>query len=93
MEGSGILITENEVHVDNINLSHGHDTNCDDYNVMMLHNEKVMKQPACGDNVCSLKQFKHFYSCYGLGKETVSNWEWVNYSFNFFSILAWSYIE
>ena len=39
------------------------------------------------------KQFKHFYSCYGLGKETVSNWEWVNYSFNFFSILAWSYIE
>ena len=36
----------------------------EDYKVMMLHNEKVMKQPACGAELCSLDQFKHFYEDY-----------------------------
>ena len=36
----------------------------EDYKVMMLHNEKMVKQPACGDVLCSLKQFKYFYRNY-----------------------------
>ena len=33
----------------------------EDYKVMMLHNEKVMKQPACGMELCSLDQFYEDY--------------------------------
>ena len=33
-----------------------------DYKIMLLHNERIVeKQPACGETLCTLEQYKEAY--------------------------------